>query len=422
MNFSNINRHLFKMRISYLFGHKFYLADCPNHTLNFPQQMSKKSTLKSQSPKPPPPIINEFQAACKALNFNDDSEIQSVSAYLAKCDYEVKFSNKKITGDFSKVLLKMFPRCTQLKRLVFFNCTFEDPEFFSKFASELPKESINQVHFDFCTIQRDYLVPFLTVPNLDALNVRGNKCITSYMSPDYEESRFTDSVNRFYNALTKTHLKVIDFSGCNLGDVGVIALSRALFFNNTLLCLNLTSNKITDVGAEALSEALSFYILTKEDIEIRNRLICEETRSKINDDGSELVKKKKGGKAPPKKTPAKQKKGQPVKIPEKSFCFNPDIPVQPALYASWDNTSQLDDGTMYIQGNRSLTTLILNNNRIGRKGLYILKEMLGKNETIINFSIRSNPDIPEDEAEEAFKRYIPPPPPPSTPPPEEETE
>ncbi|OHT06869.1 hypothetical protein TRFO_25049 [Tritrichomonas foetus] len=379
------------------------------YTLIF-DQMSRKPASNSRTLKATNPLVSEFQAACKANGFTDEAEVTSISTYLAKCDIEIRFSKKTITPTFAKVLLRLFQKYTKLQRLIFHACYFQDTTFFTKFAADLIKVQIPQIYFDFCPVQRDLICPFLLLPNLDALSLRGNSCITSYLHPSYEESVFNPSVNKLYNAFAMSTLKMLDLTGCNLGDDGAISLARSLYFNQSIKCLNLSSNKIGDLGAFSLADALSFYFLTDQEIEIREKIINDDSKSKINDDGSDLVKKKKGGKAPPKKTVTKPKKGQQAKpTNDRTYSFDPNLPIQPAVIARWNTCVLMDDGRMYIQGNTSLSTLLLNDNLIGTRGLLRLTEMLSKNEKIVNFSIAANPDISEEEAASVFRKYTPPP-------------
>lgn len=52
-------------------------------------------------------------------------------------------------------------------------------------------------------------------------------------------------------------VKTVDFSGRNLGDEGVTALSTGLAFNNTAKEINFASNQITAVGMVPLCDAFN---------------------------------------------------------------------------------------------------------------------------------------------------------------------
>ena len=54
--------------------------------------------------------------------------------------------------------------------------------------------------------------------------------------------------------------------------------------NRTLLTLNLSGNKLTDVGTKALSEILTSLTLTHEEIVSRRKLISENKSSLATDE------------------------------------------------------------------------------------------------------------------------------------------
>ena len=65
-------------------------------------------------------------------------------------------------------------------------------------------------------------------------------------------------------------LTSLNMSNNKIGDVGAIHIANGLKTNRTLLVLNLASNKIGDTGAAALATALSRFALDQE--QVRSRL------------------------------------------------------------------------------------------------------------------------------------------------------
>jgi hypothetical protein len=256
---------------------------------------------------------------------------------------------------------------------------------------------------------RDAISPFLLAPNLDFLSLRGSQCITHYDYASGASRPFTDSTSFFYRTLAATALKAIDLSGCHIGDDGARALASALFFTSSLRCVNLARNRIGDPGASALAASLSRYTLTNQESEIHDHLVYEDSKQKISDDGSGLLKRKKGGK--PKKPPAKAKKGQPQKtLNARTVSFDPNSPVGPAVLEKWQTVVVMEDGTKVLPGNTTVTTLLLDDNLVTGLGLMALSEMLRNNQKIVNFSILGNPDIALEEAMAVARKYSPPPP------------
>jgi hypothetical protein len=368
-----------------------------------------------QPPPPAPtksgltPVVTEFQNACRFFSYHDEDSIAEWSAFFSSCDRELRLVNKSFTSQFGTILLRFFQRFPKFPRISFYSCYFEDLAFYAKFATDMPKYSISQLMFDFPPMPRDSISPFLLAPNLEFLSLRGAQCITHYDYATGAARLFTDSTSLFYRNLAATTLKAIDLSGCHIGDDGACALASALFFTSSLRCLNLTRNRIGDPGASALAASLSHYNLTNQESEIHDHLVYEDSKQKILDDGTGLLKRKKGGK--PKKTTAKAKKGQPQKtINARAASFDPNSPVGPAVLAKWHTVVVMEDGTKVLPGNTTVTTLLLDDNVVTGLGLMVLSEMLKNNQKIVNFSILGNPDIALEEAMAVARKYYPPPP------------
>ena len=352
------------------------------------------------------PILNEFQNSCRVNGLQDDEEIADWATVLTKTEGEVRIVNRTINAQMAKILLRVFQRFQKLQKLCFYACYFEDPSFFTKFSTDLAKSSLSQLSFDFAPMTRDQIAPFLLAPNLDLLSLRGNKCICG------EPGQFTQSMNTFYNNLAFSTLKCVDLSGCRIGDAGAIAIANGLFFNTSLRCINVSGNKIGDAGATAFAHALGQYVLSDQESEIQERLMNEESKQKISDEGGGLVKRKKGAAKPPAKKPPKPKKGQPQRSAAvRALSFDPDAPVNPAILGKWGSCETLDDGTKILPGNTTLTTLILDDNQITGIGFSKLTEMLRVNTHLVNFSVADNPGIDAESAKKAERRYVPPPPP-----------
>lgn len=372
--------------------------------------MSKKTNTKAPPAKPIHPLVNEYVSACKANGFTDEAEIAAMSAYLEKYQGELRFVKKTITVALSKILIRLFQKASKLQRIVFHACYFQDPSFFTKLIADLNKHQVAQISFDYCPVQINTINLFVSAPSIEMLSLRGNTCLTSYNVPLFTESSYSPSLNKFYNFLSNSQLKMLDLTGCNLSDDGASSIARILYFNTSLRCLNLSQNRIGDDGAVELASALSFYFLTDQEVEIHERMMNEERKQRISDDGCDLVKKKKGSKAVSKKTIAKPKKGQPTKnVTDRTFSFDPKSQLMPIVISKWNSCASLEDGTLYIQGNTTLTSLILDDNLIGKSGYEKLKEMLSKNSKLINFSLADNPDISEEDAALILRKFENPP-------------
>jgi hypothetical protein len=359
-----------------------------------------------------PPIVAEFQNACKLNGLQDEEMIAEWSNLLSQSDTEIRLVNRTLTPQLGKILLRLFQRYQKLLKINLYACYFQDLNFYGKFATDLQaRSSVSQLFLDYAPIPRDLVTPFLLVPSIDFLSLRGNQCVTSYDFLTGHPGRFSESINCFYQCLAQSTLKALDLSGCHLGNDGAKAIASVLFFTSNLRCVNLTGNRISDVGAVALAGALGGHVLTPQEVEVRARLANEESKQRVNDDGGGLLKGKKG-KKPPKKPAVKSKKGQPTKtISAKSLSFDPSSPIIPALLSKWSTVLVKEDGTEILPGNSTLSTLTLDDNGITGIGLAALVEMLKGNTRLVNFSVDGNPDIDRAEAQKIARRYVPPPPP-----------
>jgi hypothetical protein len=359
------------------------------------------------------PIVTEFQNACKLNGLQDEEVITEWSNLLGQSDTEIRLVNRTLTPQLGKILLRLFQRYQKIQKIHFYACYFQDLVFWGKLATDLQARSaVSQLFLDYAPIPRDLVTQFLMVSSIDFLSLRGNQCVTSYDFLTGHPGRFSESINCFYQCLASSTLKALDLSGCHLGNDGAKAIASVLFFTTHLRCLNLTGNRISDLGAIALAGALAGHTLTAQEVEVRERLANEEANQRVNDDGGGLLKGKGKGKKPVKKPAVKSKKGQTTKtISAKSLSFDPNSPIIPALLAKWSTVIVKDDGTEVLPGNSTLSTLTLDDNGITGIGLSALVEMLKGNTKLVNFSVEGNPDIDRAEAQKIARRYVPPPPP-----------
>lgn len=65
----------------------------------------------------------------------------------------------------------------------------------------------------------------------------------------------------------------MNLSGNKISDIGAVYLARALRTNRTLLSINLSQNNIGDIGAKALADVISRFPLTFAEIIYRRYVI-----------------------------------------------------------------------------------------------------------------------------------------------------
>lgn len=354
---------------------------------------SKKPLAKPIKKESINPFIQEFQQTCKSLNFQDQETITKITTMMSKFDTKLHFSNMIITSSLSKVILKFIQKYIRLQQLSFFSCVFQDPTFLSTLAAEFSKNTANILSLDFAPISREEIIPFLTTQSLEILSLRGVQTITSYDYKTHESKPFPPSLNLFCNSLVQSPLRVLNLFDCHIGDDGAISIATALMFNSTLQCLSLVKNHIGDKGAIALSRVLSKYVLDEREIQIVDVLIQDENKSKISDDGGNLSKKKKGQKAAPKKpAPSPQKGRKNLRKNQEVINFDPHAQISAIISEKWRECQIDGNGDKFLAGNRTITTLLLDENEIKKDGINALHEMLSINAVIVNFSVLDNPE------------------------------
>jgi hypothetical protein len=201
---------------------------------------------------------------------------------------------------------------------------------------------------------------------------------------------FTELANIFYTNLSVSELKALDLSGCHIGNDGARAIASALLLNGTFRCLNLTRNRIVDLGATALALALGRYTLTAQEMEFHEHLLSEAPKQKISDEGGGLLK----GKKPKRATPRQMKKVPPTKtLNPMNVSSDPNTPVIAALMLKWRSVVVGSDDTKVLIGNSTLTTLLLEDNFMTGIGLAHFAAMLQMNQRLVTFSVDGNPDL-----------------------------
>ena len=356
--------------------------------------MSKKG---KQPAKQVNPIVSEFQSCCKTVGFNDDEVITELCQAFNASETSIRVVHKNITPQLGKALLRLFQRYQKLQSITLYACVSLDPVFLKQLSNDLVKNPLTQLLLDYSPIQRDAITPFLSLPNLELLSLRGNQCLSPYDyvsgAPSYP---FPASLNLFFNQLTTSNLKILNLYACHIGDTGAIALAHTLYFNTNLKCLCLSRNRIGDDGAIALAQALSFYPLSENEIAVVDRFVNEESKQKISDEGGSLLKKKGKGKAAPKKPPPKpSRKGQQTArtTTERLHSFDPAAPIMAAILTKWNTVITNESGVRVLPGNNTLSTLLLDENQITGTGAQHLAEMLNVNHTLVNFTLYQNPEV-----------------------------
>lgn len=338
------------------------------------------------------PYVSDFQQACKSVGYQDHEMIQNIITMIQKYDNQLRFVNLVFPQSLCKAILKFIQKCAKLQQIQFYSCVFKDPSFTQTLSNEFSKNSANTLSFDFSPISREQTIPLLTAQSLEVLSLRGVQTLTSYDYRTHESRPFPPSLNSFFNALSTSSIKVLNLYDCHIGDIGAISISNVLMFNSNLRCISLVKNRIGDQGAIAISKALSEYILDDKESAVVDMLIAEENRSKISDEGSNLLKKKKGQKSAPKKAPQtpKGKKSQTFKIQSTSLNFDPSASVSPIITENWKSCEIGENNQRRLPGNKTLTTLLLDENEIQSDGINALKDMLSKNSSLVNFSVLRN--------------------------------
>lgn len=358
---------------------------------------------RSQSIKISHPVAAEFFGSCRTVGFQEDDVITAMLPILSKSENSLRITNLSISSGLSKAFLRLIQKYTKFQSVTFFASPILDFSFFKQLSTDLIKINLPFLAFDYMPIPREFLTPFLSLPLLETFSIRGNQCLTSYDYDTHEPSPFPVTLNLFFNALCTSHLKNLNLYGCHIGDDGASALAETLFFNTSLKCLNLSKNRIGNNGAIKLAFALGQYVLNENELSILQSLMKEDSKHKITEEGGNFLKKKKGSsKAPAKKPPPKQpaKKGSTAKAPaEKVYSFDPNAQVSPVVLFQWSSSQTLENNVVVIPGNKTVSTLLLDDNRVGSAGYNALKEMLQINTTLKIFSIRCNPEIKKVDAD-----------------------
>ncbi|OHS95975.1 hypothetical protein TRFO_37871 [Tritrichomonas foetus] len=359
----------------------------------------KSSATKKITPKKDiiNPFVTEFQQTCKTMNYTDQEMINKISSMIQQYDNQLRFVNYVLNAPLCKLLLKFLQKHTKLQQLTFYSCVIQDETFIQTLSNEFPKNTANCLSMDFMPVTREQILPLLNTPTLDILSLRGIQTLTSYDYKTHEERPFPLTLNQFFNTLSTSSIKVLNLYDCHIGDVGAIAMANTLMFNTNLQCLSLARNRIGDKGAIALSKSLTNYVLSEQESVIVGMFISEENKSKITDDGGNLAKKRKGQKPPPKKPPPKAvtKKGGSQRL-QALINFDPNASISPVVSEKWKLVENSPDNQKIIPGNKTLNTLLLDENEIKKDGIAALKMMLSMNKYIINFSITKNLDVEEE--------------------------
>ena len=343
------------------------------------------------------PIVAEFQSCCKTLGFQDEEMITELCQAFNSSETQIRIVHKNITPQLGKVLLRLFQRYQRLQGITLYACVSLDPVFLKQLSNDLVKSPVTSLSLDYSPIQREALTPFLSLPSLEMLSLRGNQCLTPYDYVSQAPSPFPATLNIFFNQLTTSNLKILNLYACHIGDAGAIALAHTLYFNTNLKCICLSRNRIGDEGAIALAQALSFYPLSENEVAVVDRFVNEESKQKISDEGGSLLKKKgKGKSSAPKKPPPKpSRKGQQTArtVTERLHSFDPAAPIMAAILTKWSNVVTNENGVRVLPGNTTLSTLLLDENQITGTGAQHLEEMLKVNKTLVNFTVNENPEI-----------------------------
>jgi hypothetical protein len=353
-------------------------------------------------------LLIEFQSCCKNAGVQDAEVINHINNLLSRSETQFRLAGVTLTPALCKCILRLLQRYPKFQHIVFYACPVaNEVGFLKQLASDFGKYSSNSLSLDFMPIQRDSLLPILAAQSISVLSLRGCQCLTPYDFVTHEQRPFPPSFNTFLNALATSNIRVLNLYGCHLGDDGVSALAGVLHFNTNLMCLSLGRNRIGDVGARALASALSMYVLTDQETAIVENLLNSESKHKISDDIRDL-RGKKSQTPVPQKSPFKQMgKGRFLSKmeSEKALNFDPAATLSVVVMHKWGSCVTLDNGQCALPGNSTLTSLVLDENRIGDPGFDAMKEMLSVNNKIVHFSIANNPDISAELAESLARGY-----------------
>jgi len=199
------------------------------------------------------------------------------------------------------------------------------------------------------------------------------------------------------------HVVTLNLSGNRLGDTGAQLLARALLVNKKLAALSMQHCQLGDEAAESFGHVLSRQVeMTRDEIvqwrQSRMELLVTSNSSlqltikptKQNRPGSENSGSQTG-----KESAGKSRKTKVEKAPEKGLgkggkpkrtsnsniaeskngaAPSPKLPDHPQVPDETGIVRQ--NGKMYAPGNRTLYSLNLSGNKIGRDGLFALLTML----------------------------------------------
>jgi Leucine-rich repeat (LRR) protein len=152
----------------------------------------------------------------------------------------INFWNVGLTDKTLRDLASFLPQCPNLKNIVIE-------------ANPIPEEPWA------CLLGEDSLVVNLSLRHNDITD-RGASGIGAALST-------VNTCNKNLISLNLSHNK--------FSDVGAEAIVKGLRMNRVLLCLSLASNKITDKGAVKFGEVLSRFALTHEEVVERRKLLSD---------------------------------------------------------------------------------------------------------------------------------------------------
>lgn len=334
---------------------------------------------------------NEFHPTTFTINSNKDYfkpkivveiEQESSQKYVKEIFLRGWLADEKVMDIFSKtlpgleklVLLDMWNAGLTDETL---NCLFENIRSlpFLKTLNLDGNQWVNNQRFDLFLLQGN----LLSLQNLSLRKCNLSKIGMAHLGNALRENKTLLTINLSNNCITNQGIKHI---------------ADSLRMNRTLLSLDLSNNNITDTGVEYLTEVMTTFSLTHEEIVerryLKSQYSMEESSECSDNSGSSREKKSKakmagtGKKNENPNSRGKEKSagdtGKPNSKAKKgrSNSTKSDRIESPLM----DDANSLSntllekvrsvEGELWITGNRSLINLNLSRNEISARGLQLL--------------------------------------------------
>ncbi|GFR80094.1 leucine-rich repeat-containing protein 71-like isoform X4 [Elysia marginata] len=250
--------------------------------------------------------------------------------------HTINFWNAGLTATTLRLLASFLPQCANLKNVILDGNTVKEENWYELIGEESLIQSLS--------------LRYCQITDKGATSI--GHCLGSAKKAN-------------------TKLVTLNLGGNSIGDPGVEALAGGLRMNRTLMALTLANNQIGDKGVAKLSEALSRFPLSHEEVVERRRLISDRGSPDRNKSEysmeSEYGSRKASVAADAAKTLGKtkdKKKDKGKASAQEAENMDGHDQINPLL-----EVADYMDGQSWIAGNRTLIMLNLSRNLISETGL-----------------------------------------------------